>query len=135
MHQREQLAAGVGRPRPVAEVDELVGGLLDPQPLRQRGGQQQASMRDGPRIIQGDLDLVQYDVEGWHRKGVLRLGDHDRLAAVILPGQGNPFRNQPITRRITDSVDRGSASDVAWGVAGPQGSRGARPVRALASPD
>jgi hypothetical protein len=95
MHQREQLAAGVGRPRPVAEVDELVGGLLDPQPLRQRGGQQQASMRDGPRIIQGDLDLVQHDVGGWHRKGVLRIGDHDRLAAVILPGQRALFVISP----------------------------------------
>jgi hypothetical protein len=95
MYQREQLAPRLGRPRPVTEVDELVGGLLDPQPLRQRCRQQQTSMRDGPRIIEGDIDLVQHDVGGWHRKGVLRLGDHDRLAAVILPGQRALFVISP----------------------------------------
>jgi hypothetical protein len=31
-----------------------------------------------------------------HRKGVLRLGDHDRLAAVILPGQGTLFIITPL---------------------------------------
>jgi hypothetical protein len=30
VHQRQQLTSGTGRPGPVAEVDELVGGLLDP---------------------------------------------------------------------------------------------------------
>src|SRR4051812_31948808 len=30
MHQREQLTPGTGRARPVAQVDELAGGLLDP---------------------------------------------------------------------------------------------------------
>jgi len=65
----EQLAAGMGRAGAVIEVDQLVGGLLDPQPLGQGGGQQQASMRDGPRIIEGDLDLVQHNVGGSHRKG------------------------------------------------------------------
>jgi hypothetical protein len=69
MDQREQLAPGTGRPRSVAEVDELVGGPLDLQPLGQGGGQQQASMRDGPRIVEGDIDLVQHDVGGSHRKG------------------------------------------------------------------
>jgi hypothetical protein len=69
MHQREQLAPGLGRAGAVAEVDELVGGLLDPQPLGQGGGQQQASMGDGPRIVEGDIDLVQHDVGGSHRKG------------------------------------------------------------------
>jgi hypothetical protein len=38
VHQRQQLAARVGPTRPVPQVDQLVGGLLDPQPLRQRGG-------------------------------------------------------------------------------------------------
>jgi hypothetical protein len=49
MHQREQLASGMGRAGAVTEVDQLVGGLLNPQPLGQGGRQQQASMRDGPR--------------------------------------------------------------------------------------
>ena len=49
-----------------AEVDELVGGLLDPQPLGERGGQQQPSVRNGSWIIKRDLDLVQHDMGGWH---------------------------------------------------------------------
>ena len=93
--QGEQLAPGPGRPGSVAEVDELVGGLLDPQPLGQGCRQQQPGAGDGPRVIEGDLDLVQHHMRGWHRKGVLRLGDHDCLAAVILPGQGTLFTIQP----------------------------------------
>ena len=54
----EQLAPRVGRARLVLHVDELVGGLFDPQPLGQGGGQQQASMRHGPLIIEGDVDLA-----------------------------------------------------------------------------
>jgi hypothetical protein len=69
MHQREQLASGMGRAGAVTEVDQLVGGLLNPQPLGQGGRQQQASMRDGPRIVEGDIDLVQHDMGGSHRKG------------------------------------------------------------------
>jgi hypothetical protein len=63
------LRPGTGRAGAVTEVDELVGGLLDPQPLGQRGGQQQSGMCDGPGIVEGDLDLVQHDVGGSHRKG------------------------------------------------------------------
>jgi hypothetical protein len=91
MDQGEQLAPGTGRTRPTAEVDQLVGGLLDPQPLCQRGGQQQPGRGDRPLVVEGNIDLVQQHVQGWHRKGVLRLGDHDCLAAVILPSQGTLF--------------------------------------------
>jgi hypothetical protein len=35
-------------------------------------------------------------VRGSHRKGVLRLGNHDRLVAVILPGQGTLFILPPL---------------------------------------
>jgi hypothetical protein len=63
------LRPGTRRAGAVAEVQELVGGLLDPQPLGQGGRQQQASMGDGPRIVEGDLDLVQHDMGGSHRKG------------------------------------------------------------------
>jgi hypothetical protein len=44
--QGEQLASRVGRARPVAKVDQLVGGLLDPQPLGQGGSQQQPGRGD-----------------------------------------------------------------------------------------
>ena len=48
MHHGQQLGARVGRARPVAEVDELVGGLADPQPFRQ-GGRAAAAQRWRPR--------------------------------------------------------------------------------------
>jgi len=41
-------------------------------------------------VIEGDVDGVENDVRGSHRKGVLRLGVNDWLATVILAGQG-PF--------------------------------------------
>jgi hypothetical protein len=86
-HQRQQLAPRVGRARPVAEIDQLVG---------QRCGQQQPGRGDRALVVEGDIDLVQHHVRGSHRKGVLRLGDHDRLAAVILPGQRTLFVLLPL---------------------------------------
>jgi hypothetical protein len=59
VHQGSQLAARAGRARPVAEIHQLVGGLLDPQPLGQRGGQQQPGRGDRVLVVEGDLDLVQ----------------------------------------------------------------------------
>ena len=94
--QGEQLAPRAGRARPVPEVNKLVGGLLDPQPLRQGRRQQQPGASHRPLVIEGDIDLVQHHVGRSHRKGVLRLGDRDRLAAVILPGQGTLFIMTPL---------------------------------------
>jgi hypothetical protein len=94
--QGEQLASRAGRARPVPEVNKLVGGLLDPQPLRQGRRQQQPGASHRPLVIEGDIDLVQHHVGRSHRKGVLRLGDRDRLAAAILPGQGTLFIMTPL---------------------------------------
>ena len=99
MDQGEQLAPGTGRTRPLAEIDQLVGGLLDPQPLGQRGGQQQASVHNGPWIIKRDLDLVQDDVGGSHRKGASCWGRMAGLAAVILPAQEALFTLQTVSTR------------------------------------
>ena len=96
MHQREQLAARTGRPRSVTQVDQLIGDWLDPQPLGQGGRQQQPGARHRPLVVERDIDLVQHHMRGWHRKGVLRLGDRDCLAAVILPGQGTLFTARPL---------------------------------------
>jgi hypothetical protein len=38
--QGQQLAARVGRAGPLAQVDQRIGGLLEPEPLGQRGSQQ-----------------------------------------------------------------------------------------------
>jgi hypothetical protein len=89
--QGEQLATGPGRSRTITQINELVGELLDPEPLGQRRGQQQPRGGDGVIVIEGDVDGVENDVRGSHRKGVLRLGVNDWLATVILAGQGTLF--------------------------------------------
>jgi len=75
MHQGQQLGAGVGGTWPLAEVDELVGGLLDPQPLGQGGGQQQPRSGDRVGVVEGDVELVE-GVGGLHRESALLIGDH-----------------------------------------------------------
>ena len=45
--QGQQLAAGPGRASQLAQVDQLIGGLLDAQPLGQGGRQQQPGVGDG----------------------------------------------------------------------------------------
>jgi hypothetical protein len=64
VYQGEQPAPGAGRPRPVPEIDQLVGALLDPQPLRERGGQQQPGASDRTLVVERDIDLVQHHVRG-----------------------------------------------------------------------
>jgi len=111
VHQRQQLAPWVGPTRPVTKIHHLVGDLLDLQPLGQRRRQQQPGTGDGTLVIEGDVDLVQQHVRGWHRKGVLRLGDRDRLAAVILPGQGTPFTISPSPPHLRLGGSRLSRTD------------------------
>jgi hypothetical protein len=88
VHQRQQLAARVGRTRPVPKIDQPVGDLLDPQPLGQRRRQQQPGRGDRTLVVEGDVDLVQHHLRGWHRKVSSGSGIMTRVAAVILPGQG-----------------------------------------------
>jgi len=59
MHQGQQLAAGPVRASPLAQVDHLIGGLLDAQPLGQRGRQQQAGVGDGVGVIKAGVELVE----------------------------------------------------------------------------
>jgi hypothetical protein len=58
--QGQQLPAGVGRTRPLAQVDQLVGGLLGVQPLGQGGRQQQARVGDG-------VGVSSQQVSSWSR--------------------------------------------------------------------
>jgi hypothetical protein len=57
--QGQQLAARVGRAGPLAQVDQLVGALLDAQPLGQRGRQQQARVGDGAGVVKAGAELVE----------------------------------------------------------------------------
>jgi hypothetical protein len=88
MHHGQQLGARVGRAQPVTEVDELVGGLADPQPFRQGGREQQPGAGDRVAIVEGDPEVVKGwgGVGCWHRKGALlgmrtRSSDNRILAA------------------------------------------------------
>ena len=49
--QGEQLAPGPGRARTITQINELVGELLDPEPLGQRRGQQQPRGGDGVIVM------------------------------------------------------------------------------------
>jgi hypothetical protein len=49
--QGQQLAPGPVRASPLAQIDHLVGGLLDAQPLGQRGRQQQTGVGDGVSVV------------------------------------------------------------------------------------
>jgi hypothetical protein len=51
MDQGQQLAPGTGGAGLIAQVDERIGGLLDAQPLGQRGRQQQARVGDGVGVV------------------------------------------------------------------------------------
>src|SRR6266540_5868425 len=84
--QGQQLGAGVGCAGPLAEVDELVGGLLDAEPFGQGGGWQQVRAGDGVGVVEADVELVQ-GVGGWHRESALLIGNTAAVAGAILPGQ------------------------------------------------
>jgi hypothetical protein len=68
--QGQQLAAGPVRARPLAQIDQRIGGLLDPQPLGQGGRQQQARVGDGVGVVEAGVELVQ-GVGGSHRERAL----------------------------------------------------------------
>jgi hypothetical protein len=57
--QGQQLAAGPVRASPPAQVDQRIGGLLDPEPLGQGGSQQQASVGDGVGVVEADAPFSQ----------------------------------------------------------------------------
>jgi hypothetical protein len=59
MDQGQQRAAGPVRVRPLAQVDQRIGGLLDPQPLGQGGRQRQAGVGDGVGVVEAGVELVQ----------------------------------------------------------------------------
>jgi hypothetical protein len=63
-------APRMGGASPLAQIDHLLGGLLDAQPLGQRGRQQQPRVGDGMGVVKGDVELVQ-GVGGSHRDSAL----------------------------------------------------------------
>jgi hypothetical protein len=73
------------RASPLAQVDQRIGGLLDPEPLGQGGSQQQAGVGDGVGIVEADVELVR-GVGGSHRESALLVGDYGSCRRRHLPG-------------------------------------------------
>jgi hypothetical protein len=57
--QGQQLAAGPVRAGPLTQVDQRIRGLLDAQPLGQRGRQEQPCVGDGVGVVEVDVELVE----------------------------------------------------------------------------
>jgi hypothetical protein len=74
------------RAGPLTQVDQRIRGLLDAQPLGQRGRQEQPRVGDGVGVVEVDVELVE-GVGGPHRETALLIGSMTALAGVILLGQ------------------------------------------------
>src|SRR6266542_5580544 len=80
------LRPGWGRAGPLAQVDQLIGGLLDAQRLGQRGRQQQPRVGDGVGVVKAAVELVG-GVGGCQLRKCPPDRDTAALAGAIPPGQ------------------------------------------------
>jgi hypothetical protein len=105
--QGQQLGAGVGRAGPLAEVDELVGGLPDAEPLGQGRGQQQARAGDRVGVIEVHAKLVQ---------GRSAMGDWHRRDALSTSTRGSWQVSQPPLSQVKGPfhVHPGSSPTLVW---------------------
>jgi hypothetical protein len=76
VHQGQDLASRPVRAGPLAQIDQLVDHRLDLQPLRQRRGQQQASVGDRVAVVERH-DEPAWAVRRWHRERALLIGMMD----------------------------------------------------------
>jgi hypothetical protein len=80
--QRQRLAA-----RPVADADQLIGRLLQPEMLREGRGQHQPRVGHSMLVVEADLHAVQSVIGSAHRKSASCWGRTLGLVTRILPGQ------------------------------------------------
>jgi len=104
--QGQQLAAWPVRASPLAQVDQRVGGLLDPEPLGQGGGQQQARIGDRVGVVKGAVELVE-GVGGLHRESALLVWEHGSCRRRHSPRSEGLSHNQNQHHSITETVDSG----------------------------
>ncbi|HEY3035627.1 MAG TPA: SpvB/TcaC N-terminal domain-containing protein [Streptosporangiaceae bacterium] len=107
MHQGQQLPAGMGGAGPLAQVDQRIGGLLDAQPLGQRGRQQQTRVGDGVGVVEADVELVQ-GVGRSHRESALLIGEHGSSGRRHSPRSEGLSHNSDRHHSITETVHSGS---------------------------
>jgi hypothetical protein len=104
--QGQQLVPGPVRARPITQIDQLVGGLLDSQPLGQRGSQQQARIGDRVGVVEGDVELVE-GVGGLHRESALLVGGYGSYRRRHSPRSEGLSHNWTGTISITRTVHPG----------------------------
>jgi hypothetical protein len=95
----------MGRARPLAQVEQLIGGPLDAEALGQ-GSRQQAGIGHGVGVVNGDVELVK-GAGGWHRERALLIGSTAALAGAILPAQRVLLMNGGSIIRLPQRRDRG----------------------------
>jgi hypothetical protein len=95
----------MGGASPLAQVDQRIGGLLDAQPLGQRGRQQQPSVGDRVSVVEARVELVEGVVRMSSRTGppdggTRQLGkrhspspeglSHNRVGTISIAGTVHP---------------------------------------------
>jgi hypothetical protein len=106
VEQGQQLAPWPVRARSLAQVDQRVGGLLDAQPLSQRGRQQQARVGDRVGVVKADVELVE-GVGGSHREPALLTGEYGSFGKRHSPSSEGLSHNRVGTISITGTVHPG----------------------------
>jgi hypothetical protein len=104
--QGQQLAPRMGGASPLAQVDQRIGGLLDAQPLGQRGRQQQPRVGDRVGVVEARVELVE-GVGGCHREPALLIGEHGSFGKRHSPSSEGLSHNRVGTISITGTVHPG----------------------------
>jgi hypothetical protein len=69
MHQRQHLATWASRPRPVAQIDELVRQCLDPEGLSEHRHQAEPGVSDGMIVVEDHVQTRRIVQRCLHHKG------------------------------------------------------------------
>jgi hypothetical protein len=104
--QGQQLAPGPVRASPLAQIDHLIGGLLDAQPLGQGGRQQQTGVGDGVSVVKAGVELVQ-GVGGSHRERALLIRGYGSSGRRHSPSSGGLSHNQDQQHSMTATLHPG----------------------------
>jgi hypothetical protein len=96
----------MGGAGPLAQVDHLIGGLLDAQPLGQRGRQQQTGVGDRVGVVKAAVELIQ-DVGGSHREPALLIGEHGSSGRRHAPSSEGLAQHRDQQHSMTATVHPG----------------------------
>ena len=92
--------------RLIVRRTRLIGGLLDAQPLGQRGRQQRPRVGDRVGVVEARVELVE-GVGGCHREPALLMGEHGSFGKRHSPSSGGLSHNRVGTISIAGTVHPG----------------------------